>query len=304
MSTVEAGPRVHAPADYQAGRVAPVHLATSATKARGRAALRLLGSELGLTFRRPRTLAMLAVLACFPVLIGTVTKLAGTDDALGSSVLQVAGNGLTLTFLSLSLLVHIVLPLAVTVVAGDSIAGEASTGTLRYLLTAPAGRTRLLAVKAVSVTVFALAACSVVTLAALLTGFVLFPVGPVTLLSGTTVPLADGLLRVLIVTGYSAAGMAALGVVGLAVSTLTQAPIGAVAGTVVAIVGAQVLGMVDQLSPVRPYLLTSWWSSFDGALRAPIAFEDMTQGLLAFAAYAVVFGALAWGRFAGRDITS
>ncbi|WP_405150696.1 ABC transporter permease [Sphaerisporangium sp. NBC_01403] len=278
--------------------------AVYASPGAARAALRLLGSELGLTFRRPRNIAMLIVLALVPVLIGIVLRVVGGDGDAPSLITQVAGNGLMLTFVALSLLVQLLLPLAVAVVAGDAVAGEANGGTLRYLLTAPAGRTRLLAVKFANVAVFGLAACAVVAVASLVTGFVLFPVGPVTLLSGTTIPLADGLLRVLIVTGYSAAGMAALGAVGLAVSTLTEVPIGAVAATVVTVVFSQVLGVIPQLAPAQPYLLTSWWGSFDGALRDPIATDVMGQGLLVFAAYAVVFGSIAWGRFSGRDITS
>ncbi|MEU9886172.1 ABC transporter permease [Sphaerisporangium sp. NPDC051011] len=269
-----------------------------------RAVLRLIRSELGLTFRRPRNIAMLIMLACVPVVIGIALKAFGSDDETPALVTQVAGNGLMLTFLAMSLLVQLLLPLAVGVVAGDSIAGEANAGTLRYLLTAPAGRTRLLAVKAVNIAVFGLAACAVVAASALIAGLVMFPVGRVTLLSGTTVPIMDAMLRVLIVTAYSAVGMAALGFVGLAVSTLTEVPIGAVAATVVTVVFSQVIGAIPQLAPVRPYLLTTWWSSFDGALRDPIATDVMGQGLLVFAAYALVFGAIAWGRFSGRDITS
>ncbi|WP_220182730.1 ABC transporter permease [Sphaerisporangium album] len=277
---------------------------SDASPGAARAVLRLVGSELGLTFRRPRNIAMLILLACVPVVIGVALKAFGSDEETPAIVTQVAGNGLMLTFLSLSMLVQLLLPLAVGVVAGDSIAGEANAGTLRYLLTAPAGRTRLLAVKAVNIGVFGLAACAVVAVSGLITGLVMFPVGPVTLLSGTTVPIMDGVLRVLIVTGYSAVGMAALGLVGLAVSTLTEVPIGAVAATVVTVVFSQVIGAIPQLGPVRPYLLTTWWSSFDGALRDPIATDVMGQGLLVFAAYALVFGAIAWGRFSGRDITS
>jgi ABC-2 type transport system permease protein len=278
--------------------------AAAARRGGGRAAMRLLGSELGLTFRRPRNIAMLVVLALVPVLIGVVLRVVGGDGEAPSLITQVAGNGLVLTFVAMSMLIQLFLPLAVAVVAGDAIAGEAGGGTLRYLLTAPTGRTRLLAVKFANVTAFALAACSVVAVAALITGFALFPVGPVTLLSGSTIPLADGLLRVLIVTVYGAAGMAALGAVGLAVSALTEVPIGAVAATTVTVVVSQVLSVIPQLAPVRPYLLTTWWSSFDGALRDPIATDVMTQGLFVFAAYAVVFGAIAWARFSGRDITS
>ncbi len=67
--------------------------------------------------------------------------------------------------------------MAVGVVAGDAIAGEASAGTLRYLLVAPAGRTRLLLVKYASVLTFCLVATFVVAASALAVGALLFPVG-------------------------------------------------------------------------------------------------------------------------------
>ncbi|GES22839.1 ABC transporter permease [Acrocarpospora pleiomorpha] len=267
-----------------------------------RAVVRLLRSEIGLTFRRPRNLALLAVLAVVPVLIGVAIRVAAGDGA--DFVGQVAGNGLVLAFAAFFVMVPLVLPLAVGVVAGDSIAGEASLGTLRYLLTAPAGRTRLLVLKYLNVVVFAVAACGLVAVSALVTGLLLFPVGPVTLLSGSTVPLAEGLLRIGLVALYAAAGMAALGALALAISTLTEAPIGAIAATLVLVVVAQVLQAIPQLAVIEPYLLTSWWNKFDGALRDPIAFDQMGQGLLAFGAYILVFGSIAWARFTSRDITA
>ncbi|MBB2740494.1 UNVERIFIED_ORG: ABC-2 type transport system permease protein [Microbispora rosea subsp. rosea] len=265
---------------------------------------RLLASEIGLTFRRPRNLAMLGVLAVVPVLVGVAVRVASGADSGGSLLSQIAGNGLMLTFAAFAVMMPIVLPLTVAVVAGDAIAGEAAQGTLRYLLVAPAGRTRLLLVKYANVVVFCLAACALVALSALVAGLVLFPVGPVTLLSGTTIPAADALLRVGVVVLYTAAGMAALGAVALAVSTLTEAPIGAVATSVVLVVVSQVLSAIPQVAAVRPVLLTSWWGAFDGALRAPVAFDQMGQGLLAFAAYVLVFGSLAWSRFTSKDITA
>ncbi|MEW9529310.1 ABC transporter permease [Microbispora sp. NPDC049125] len=265
--------------------------------------MRLLASEVGLTFRRPRNLAMLGVLAVVPVLIGVAVRLASGDSG-ATLIAQVAGNGLVLTFAAFAVMLPLVLPLAVSVVAGDSIAGEAAQGTLRYLLVAPAGRTRLLALKYANVVIFSLAACTVVAVAALAAGLVLFPVGSVTLLSGTTVAPAEALLRAGLVVLYAAAGMAALGAVALAVSTLTEAPIGAVATSVVLVVVSQVLSAIPQLSAVRPYLLTSWWTSFDGVLRSPIATEELGHGLLAFAAYTAVFGSLAWARFSAKDITA
>lgn len=266
---------------------------------------RLLGSELGLTFRRPRNLVMLAVLAVVPVLLGVGLRIATGDDGdVGGIVAAAAGNGLVLAFASLSFLVVLLMPVAVAVVAGDAIAGEAGTGTLRYLLAAPAGRTRLLAVKYLNAVVFSVAVSAVVALSALVTGLLLFPVGPMTLLSGTTVTVADGLLRILLSVGYVAAGMSALAAVALALSTLTEVSIGAIAGTVVIVIVSQVLRAVPQLSGLADYLLPTWWTGFDGVLRSPIDTGSMTEGLLVFGAYIVLAGSLAWARFTGKDITS
>ncbi|WP_214317150.1 ABC transporter permease [Nonomuraea sediminis] len=266
---------------------------------------RLLGSELGLTFRRPRNLGILAVLACVPILFGVGLRLAaGSDDRMGGLIGAVAGNGLMLTFLSFSFLVLLLMPVAVSVVAGDSIAGEAGGGTLRYLLAAPAGRTRLLVVKYLNAVVFAYAVTAVVALSALLTGLVLFPVGEVTLLSGTTISVADGLLRILITIGYVGAGMAALAAVALALSTFTEVSIGAIAATMVLVIVCQVLRAIPQLDGLTPYLLPTWFTRFDAVLRSPISVGDLAQGLLAFGSYIVLFFSIAWARFSGKDITS
>ncbi|MEU9837356.1 ABC transporter permease [Streptosporangium sp. NPDC048047] len=284
---------------------------TGAGRAAGatRAWLRLLGSELGMIFRRPRNLAVLAVLATVPVLLGLVLRLmTGVDDGgriEGELAIldRVTGNGLFLAFAALMVLVQFMLPVAVSVVAGDSVAGEAGAGTLRYLLVAPAGRIRLLAVKYAGAVVFCLAAVSTVVLSALLIGLALFPVGPVTLLSGATVSFTDGLLRMGLVVLYLTAGMAALAAVSLAISTLTEVAIGAIAATVVLVIAAQVLRAIPQLADLQPYLLTHWWTGFDGVLRDPVAFGDMGRGLLVFAAYIAVSGSVAWARFAGKDVT-
>ncbi|MGV9329617.1 ABC transporter permease [Streptosporangium sandarakinum] len=289
----------------------PVPVTGAAGRATGavRAWLRLFGSELGMIFRRPRNLAVLAVLAAVPVLFGLALRLFTGVDGGGSgggelAILgRVTGNGLFLAFAALSVLVQFMLPVAVSVVAGDSVAGEAGAGTLRYLLVAPAGRARLLTVKYAGAVVFCLAAVSTVVLSALLTGLVLFPVGPVTLLSGATVSFTDGLLRMGLVVLYVAAGMAALAAISLAISTLTEVAIGAIAATVVLVVAAQVLRAIPQLADLQPYLLTHWWTGFDGVLRDPVAFGDMGRGLLVFAAYIAVAGSVAWARFTGRDVT-
>src|ERR1700721_2855770 len=141
-----------------------------------------------------------------------------------------------LRFFTNELRLILVLPVVVSVVAGDSIAGEAGYGTLRYLLAVPAGRTRLLVVKYATIVVWCTAAVFIVAAVALVVGVALFGAGPVTLLSGTTVSLADGLVHVLWVTLYVCAAMAALGAIALAISTFTEHSIGAIAAAQVLVV--------------------------------------------------------------------
>jgi ABC-2 type transport system permease protein len=271
---------------------------------------RLFRSELRLVFRRRRNLLLLAVTAVFPVIIGIALRLAaphpqGGGNGAGVAFFnQLAGNGVFLTFIALSSLLILVLPVVVAVVAGDSVAGEAGYGTLRYLLAVPAGRTRLLAVKFAAIVMFGLCATFIVSAVALVVGAALFPIGSVTLLSGDTVSLADGLFRLLLVTLYVAAAMAALGAIGLAISTLTEHAIGAIAAIAILVVTSEVVDSVPQLAAVGPYLPTHWWLSFDSLLRTPIDTSTLLKGLLSFAIYTVLFCAFAWARFTTADVTS
>src|SRR5579875_1282758 len=151
-------------------------------------------AELHHVFRRTVVRVQLLVLFLVPVLLTVAVKLSGgPGSGQGPSFLdQVSHNGVFAALAGLTVCIPFFLPLTVAVVSGDTIAGEASLGTLRYLLTRPAGRSRLLAAKAVTVVAYSLAAALAVAVGGLIAGFVLFPVGPVVGLSGTTFSLADG----------------------------------------------------------------------------------------------------------------
>ncbi len=307
MSNVDVPLAAAAPPSESAQRVASARPAAIT--------LRFLRNELRVTFFRRRNQVLLVVTALFPLLIGIGVKLAephhhgggsGGDGGTGGSAFfsQLAGNGVFLTFIALSLLLILVLPVVVAVVAGDSIAGEAGYGTLRYLLAVPAGRTRLLAVKYAMIVVWSVTATFLVSVIALLVGAILFPVGPVTLLSGTTVSLGDGLVRVLLVTLYVCAAMSAMGAIGLAISTFTEHAIGAIAAVMLLVVASEVVDNIPQFAAVAPYLPTHWWNQFDALLRTPIDTTTLGHGLLSFVVYAVLFLTIAWARFTSADVTS
>ncbi len=288
------------------------------SRPRGRGNLRFFLSELRLVFFRRRNQLLLAVVAVFPLLIGIGLKVAaphpvnggggggsgGGPNGAAELFNQLAGNGVFLTFIALALLLVLVLPLAVAVISGDSVAGEAGYGTLRYLLTVPAGRTRLLVMKYLTIVVFATTATFIVSVVGLVTGLVLFPHGPVILLSGNTVSLSGGLLRILLVTLYTCAAMAAVGAIGLAISTFTEHAIGAIAAIMVLVVASEVVDQIPQFSAVGPYLPTHWWGYFDSFLRMPMDTTSIWHGLASFAVYAVLFCLIGWARFTSGDVTS
>ena len=290
-------------AEVSTGRSAGT--ATAGRTARG--FLALFRSELALTFRRARTMALLGILAVLPVLIGTVVRIetGGSHGGEGPAfIAQVTQNGLFLVFTALAVALPVFLPMTVGVVAGDSIAGEASTGTLRYLLVAPAGRSRLLAAKFAAGLAFCLAATATVALAALATGAALFPLGEVTLISGDTIGLGAALLRAVLVAGVVAASLAGLVAIGLFVSTLTGSGIAAMASTVGLVITVQILDSFPQLHAIQPFLFTHHWLSFGDLLRQPMYWDGVLQNLGLQAVYVAVFGAAAWSRFTSRDITS
>ncbi|MFF8725627.1 ABC transporter permease [Streptomyces sp. NPDC015171] len=272
----------------------------------------LLRSELVTTVRRWRTLALLGVLAAVPVLVGIAVKIEtrGGGPAGGASgegpafISQITNNGLFLVFTALAATLPFFLPMAVGVVAGDAVAGEAGAGTLRYLLVAPAGRTRLLLVKYTTVMAFCLLATLVVAVSALIAGALLFPLGELTTISGTRISFADGLGRALLIALAVAASLIGVAALGLFVSTLTNSGIAAMATTVGLLITVQIIDQIPQLHAVQPYLFPHYWLSFADLMRDPVYWDDLVKNLGLQALYAAVFGSAAWARFTAKDISA
>ncbi len=281
-------------------------MTTDLVRVRPSSGIALLGTELSVLFRRRRTWAMLGALAAVPILIAVAVRVThSSSGAAGPAFLdRIENNGLFVVFVALTVCVPLFLPLTVGVVAGDTIAGEASNGTLRYLLIAPAGRIRLLAVKYVGAAVFSLAATLIVCIAGAISGLALFPSGSVTLLSGDAVTISDALARSLLVALYVTISLLGLSAIGLFVSTLTDVPVGAMAATIILSVASEVLDQLPQLDWLHPWLFSNYWLGFGDFLRDPISWSTFGSNAALQAGYIVVFAALAYGRFAAKDILS
>ena len=264
-------------------------------------------SELQVMFTRRRTWAMLAAIALIPILLAVAVFLSSDRLAPGEGppfVDRVTQNGLFTGFAAMLLATPLFLPLTVAVVSGDTIAGEAGQGTLRYLLIAPVGRIRLLIVKYLGTLVFVMAGSVTLMVAGALIGALLFPVGPVTLLSGDTIGLGESFARMGMVALYVTVSLMGMLAVGLFISTLTTIPVGAMTGVLVASGVSQILDNLPQVSAIHPWLFTHYWLDFADMLRQPIELGNLGSNLTLQLGYVALFGALAYGRFASKDILS
>ncbi len=111
--------------------------------------------------------------------------------------------------------------------------------------------------------------------AGLLVGVALFPVGRVTTLSGDTLPLASGMVRIAaaaLIVGLSLLGLAAI---GLFISTMTDVAVGAMAVTLGLLILSAVLDAIPQVAGIHPWLLTHDWLTFGDLLRTPIQWDGI-----------------------------
>ena len=297
----------------------------------------MIAVELFKLVRRLRTWLTIGLICALPLVVAifiAVTHLApppGQGSAFLSAVLN---QGQLYPAAALALVLPVFLPVAVAVMAGESVAGEASAGTLRYLLARPVGRTRLLVAKLASVTAFTVLAVAAVTVTAYATGVLILgpsraasvgvapgvsggiapgaggsptaglqSSGSITSLSGAPLTFLDLIERVLGAMAFITVSMLGVAAIALFLSTLTDSALGAALGALAVLVASEALVTLDAASVVQPYLPTRYWLAWIDFFRQPIYWPDIQRGFAIQAVYVVVFLGAAWANFATKDIT-
>jgi ABC-2 type transport system permease protein len=267
--------------------------------------------ELRKLVRRPRTWVSIILLCGLPALVAAflaVTRVGPSPGEQPAFLAAVLSNGALFPAAALAIVLPLFLPVAVAVVGGDAVAGEATAGTLRYLLVRPVGRTRLLVAKLVSLIAYVLAAVASVALTSYLVGVSLFPAVPgapaATSVSGVQLTAGDLVARIGGAVGYVALSMLGVGAIALFLSTLTDSALGAALGALAALVTSEVLVALGAAAAVAPYLPTRYWLAWIDLFREPILWRDIERGLGIQGVYVAVFLAAAWANFASKDIKS
>jgi ABC-2 type transport system permease protein len=270
----------------------------------------MIGVELRKMLRSRRTWVTIAVIDFLPSLVAvllSVTDLGprpGTGPAFLSAVLT---DGALFPLAAIAIILPLFLPAAVAITAGETIAGEAQQGTLRYVLIRPVGRTRLLVAKLVSVMAFVLLTLVVVAVTSYVLGILLLghqdASVTTTTFSGTRLTTPQLAERTGLALAYALLSMLGVAAVALFLSTVVRSPLAAAMGTLALLIGSTLLLTLDASDSLRPYLVTRYWLAFVDLFRDPILWHDVVHGVLLQAGYVVVFLGAAWANFVTKDIT-
>lgn len=263
--------------------------------------------ELRRQLGRRRTQITLGLLVLLPLLLVAAYKLGASPRDRSNEVtladfatVGAANFTLFTIFASSSFLLVIV----VALFCGDTVASEASWSSLRYLLLAPVGRSRLLRQKltvALGLSGFALLLLPAVSL---LAGLAAFGWHPVQSPTGSGLGSGAALLRLALIIGYLAVSLLFVAALAFYAGVRTDAPLGAVGGAVLIVIVSSILDNVTALGGLRDWLPTHYFGAWLDALDPTVQWDAMLRGVLSSMVYSTVLFALAWRHFLRKDVVS
>jgi ABC-2 type transport system permease protein len=260
---------------------------------------------------RRRTQLALGFMILLPLIILIAFQFDSGDDRRNpqrsefSSLADLAtSGGLNFTLFSILVSASFLLVVVVALFCGDTVASEASWGSLRYLLAVPVPRARLLAVKLLVALAYSALALLLLAGTALLVGTLRYGWAPLGSSVAAEIPAGAGVLRLLAVLGYLAVTLLAVAGLALLLSVLTDAALGAVGGAVLLWILSSILDQIEALGGLRDFLPTHYSSAWLGLLSTPMQTDDVVKGCISAICYATLFWSFAFWRFTRKDVVS
>ncbi|GHC32939.1 ABC transporter permease [Streptomyces cinnamoneus] len=257
--------------------------------------------------RRRRTLVMGAVLAVLPFVLIAAFAIGGDPEGRDARVTLMdtaTASGVNFAATTLFVSAGFLLVVPVALFCGDAVASEASWSSLRYLLAAPVPRARLLLSKLVVALGFSAAAMVLLPLVALVAGTAAYGWGPLRIPTGGSLDAGTAVGRLAIVVAFVFVGQLVTAALAFWLSTVTDAPLGAVGGAMGLTIVGNVLDAVTALGGWRQLLPAHWQYAWADALQPHLEWGGMVKGTVVSVSYAVVLFACAFRHFRRKDIVS
>ena len=285
-----------------------------------------LAGDIGVQLRNRQTRGTLLALALLPIAftIALVATGAGRPETVQSEVLVPSSSALSIWVLALSSTMKFFLPLAISIFAGNAVAGEVASGNLRYVLASPRRRSAVLGQRLLVAGVLSALAVLALCAGALLAGVIFFGWRPLTILlpaktAGNLNPLAvatagrgaasalaplEAVWRLVESTAYVGSGMATILAFGFLCSVLFSRPFIAIsAGVGLAVVSWSLQSdMAPELARIAPFTPVHGIGKWQYLLLSHPETGGMDAFIIKQVAYVSVFLLVAWWTFARKDV--
>jgi ABC-2 type transport system permease protein len=205
-----------------------------------------------------------------------------------------------------SLWIHI--PLLISFVAGDQLAGEATAGTYRLILIRPVSRTRIFIVK--YITTFIYTVIFVFFLAGLSVGLALILLGRGDLiLIGQRIiilPEAEIAWRTTVAYLLATVMMITIASISFFFSSFVENAIGPIVATMGLLIVCTVITVmpVEMFEIPKQFLFTRYMNMWQKIFQDPIPWNEVKTGMLCMGAWTLAAVLGAWSVFVKKDILS
>jgi len=205
-----------------------------------------------------------------------------------------------------SLWIHI--PILISFVAGDMLAGEATSGTYRLILTRPVSRTGILFSKYVATLLYTLLFVLFLALLSIGLGVALLGTGQLLVVGQNVLilPANDIAWRFFVAYILAFWSMTTIASIAFFFSSFVENAIGPIIATMGTLIILSIIVFIplDFFEPVRPYLFAQYMNLWQSAFAHPFELEGLRQGVLVqgITSAASVFGA--WVIFVRKDVLS
>lgn len=209
----------------------------------------------------------------------------GSQAASYLSLVSHVRNGLYVPVMAVTIALPFLLPVLVSVVGGDLVAGERQLGTWNTLLMTGVDPAVIFLAKWVIGMGYCILVGAGMVGSSLVAGAVLYGVHRVLLPSGDLISATDMLRLILIMTGYTCVGLTVVMTLALVVSALVNSAVSAVLATLIVISVMTIINAIPAFGNVTPYLFVTYFNYVGGLWQRPANWSSLNQGLVVYGAY-------------------
>jgi len=269
-------------------------------------------------FSRWRTYISFGFIALIVILTEVVMKLSANEilDRMMRSFQKdflIFGNVLNGWFITAFIMnsLHIHIPFLITLVAGDIVSSEATSGTVRLLLIRPPSRSKIITAKYLTALFYTTGLVIFLALTCISLGLILFGSGDLimnyqTKLRIVFIPEAEVPIRMLLAFIAAVWSMTVVASLALLFSTLAENSIGPIIGTMAVVIVFFVIGNFpfDFFRSISPYLFTTYMIFWQQFLDDPIPWQEVAKSAMILSFHNIGLFLIAFVAYNRKDVKS